>query len=95
MTLAKRLLLLVAICWLGLGGLAFAGVAHVLDNQLVGWALMVPAIGLGLIAPPGWLHHVSDGWPVLTLLGVALVYVAPGVLMLAVRRATNTAGRSR
>jgi hypothetical protein len=88
MTLAKRLLLLVAICWLGLACLALAGLAHVLDNQLVGWALMVPAIGVRLLAPPGWLHSVSDGWPVLTFLGVAVVYAAPGVLMLAVRRAT-------
>jgi hypothetical protein len=85
MSVGKGLVLLVAICWLGLGCFAFAGLAHVLDNQLVGWALIVPAIGVGLTAPPGWLHSVSDGWPVLTVLGVAVVYIAPGILLLTVR----------
>jgi hypothetical protein len=101
MTVAKRLLRLLAICWLGLGCLALAGLGDVLDNQLVGWTLIVPAIPLGLVASPGCLYAVSDGWPVLTLIGVAVVYVAPGVLLLAVgwRRlrttpATSTAGRS-
>jgi hypothetical protein len=86
MKVAKRLLLLVAVCWLALGCLALSGLAHVVDNQLVGWALMVPAMGLGLLASPGWLYAVSDGWPVLTLIGVCAVYFAPGILLLAVGR---------
>jgi hypothetical protein len=84
--LANRLLLLVSLCWLAFGCLALAGLARVLDNQLVAWVLMVPAMLLGLLAPPGWFYQVSEGWPILTFIGVAAVYVAPGTLLLAVSR---------
>lgn len=86
MKVAKRLLLLVAVCWLALGCLAVGGLVHVLDNQLVGWVLMVPAVPLGLLASPGWFYAVFDGWPVLTLIGVGAVYFAPGILLLTVGR---------
>lgn len=81
-----RLLLLVALCWLAFGCLALAGLTRVLDNQLVAWVLMAPAMLLGLIASPGWFYQVSEGWPTLTPIGVAAVYAAPGILLLAVRR---------
>jgi hypothetical protein len=47
---------------------------------------MVPAIPLGLLGSPGWFYTVSDGWPVLTPVGVGAVYFAPAILLLAVRR---------
>jgi hypothetical protein len=79
-----RLLLLVAVCWLALGCLALAGLTRAHDNQLTGWMLMVPAMLLGLLTSPGWLYTVSDGWAVLTLGGVMVVYFVPGLLLSAV-----------
>ncbi len=89
MKLANRLLLFVAIACITLGCLALAGLAHLLDNQVVGWAVMVPAIPVGLVASPGWFYSVSDGWPVLTVAGVGMTYFVPGILLLTARRVTR------
>lgn len=89
MNLVNRLLLLLAVSCIGLGCLALSGLAHLLDNQVVGCALMIPAIPVGLVACPGWFYAVSDGWPVLTVAGVGVTYFIPGILLLTARRVTT------
>ena len=78
----------VAAAWLVIGCVALAGLLRGSDAQLVGRLLTAPAMILGsLRVPPGILFKVSQGWPILTLAGVALVYfVAPAVFFVATRR---------
>jgi hypothetical protein len=72
----------IAMTFLACGCSAALGLLGILDTEIVGRLLMVPAIFIGLARfPPGVLFTISDGWPVLTWLGIAVVYLLPAAVV--------------
>jgi hypothetical protein len=79
----------VSLVWLGFGCIAAIGLMRNSDAQFVGQLLIIPAVVLGLLKmPAGIMFTLQDGWPVLTSVGVGLVYIVPavGVLFAATKR---------
>lgn len=78
-----RVLKVFGVLWLGFGCIAAAALMWPSNGQAVGQLLIVPAIVIGLLRiPAGIVFRVVDGWPVLTLTGIALVYIVPSVSIL-------------
>jgi hypothetical protein len=87
LAVASKASLLLGGLWLALGCAALAGLAGLSEAQLIGWALILPAVPvalvLGAVGAPRVLCTVSDGWPVLNAAGVVGIYLVPGIALCA------------
>lgn len=87
--LARTVLVALAVLWLLAGATAVAAL-NGLHQTYAAYAVLLPAIPFVLFAAvtggstrDGWLWNSTYGFPYLNLAGVFVVYLVPGILVLA------------